>query len=75
MSVESIPNFTRPAAKLWATVPTEVKKPLLSNVWGGNCSHKGTITDFAGTVVGGDLVLQGLCSKYHGDVVRMIERD
>jgi hypothetical protein len=32
MSVESMPSFTDPAAKLWATVPADTKK-LLSKVW------------------------------------------
>lgn len=44
MSIESIPNFTDPAAKLWATVPTDSKKQLLSNVWCGKCRHEITIT-------------------------------
>lgn len=47
MTVESIPKFTGPAAKLWAKVPAHAKKLLLSNVW---CGHAVTITDFAGTV-------------------------
>ena len=73
MTVESIPKFTGPAAKLWAKVPAHAKKLLLSNVWCAHCSHSVTITDFAGTVVGGDLVLQGLCSECRGDVARVIE--
>jgi hypothetical protein len=32
MSIESIPKFTDPAAKLWAKVPVHAKKLLLSNV-------------------------------------------
>jgi hypothetical protein len=73
MNVETIPKFTDPAAKLWATVPTDAKMLLLSNVWCANCSHTVTITDFAGTVAGEDLVLQGLCSECRGDVARVIE--
>ncbi len=73
MTVESIPKFTRHAAKLWATIPANVKKLLLSNVWCVRCSHSVTITDFTGAVKGGDLVLQGLCSECRGDVARVIE--
>lgn len=73
MNVESILKFTRPAAKLWAKVPAHVKKLLLSNVWCGQCRHEVTITDFSGTVVGGDFVLQGLSSECRGDVARVIE--
>lgn len=73
MNVESIPKFTRPAAKLWAKLPAPTKKLLLSDVWCGDCRHTVTITDFAGTVVGGDLLLQGSCSQCRGDVARVIE--
>lgn len=75
MSVEPIPNFTPPAAKLWATVPSGTKKLLLSNVWCGKCRHGVTITNFTGAVKGGDLLLVGLCSICRGDVARVIEMD
>ena len=73
MNVESIPKFTCPAAKLWATVPAQAKKLLLSNVWCVQCRHEVTISDFTGTVKGGDLVLHGFCSECRGDVARLIE--
>jgi len=74
MSIESIPKFTDPAAKLWAKVPAHAKK-LLANVWCVHCRHEVTITNFAGTVAGGDLVQQGLCSECRGDVARLIEME
>jgi hypothetical protein len=73
MNIESIPKFTDPAAKLWASIPTETKKLLLSNVWCGKCRHEVTITNFTGAVKAGDLLLVGLCSECHGDVARVIE--
>ena len=73
MGTESIPNFTPPAAKLWANVPPETKKLLLSNVWCGQCRHEVTITNFTGVIKGGDLLLVGMCSICRGDVARMIE--
>ena len=73
MDVESIPKFTASAAKLWATVPSDTKKLLLSNVWCGKCRHEVTITNFSGAVKAGDLLLVGLCSECHGDVARVIE--
>ena len=73
MSVESIPQFTDPAAKLWAAIPNPTKKLLLSNVWCGPCRHEVTITNFSGAVKAGDLLLVGLCSECHGDVARLIE--
>ena len=74
MTVESIPTFTVPAAKLWAAIPVNVRKMLLSNVWCGKCRHEVTITDFSGAVKAGDLLLVGLCSECRGDVARVIEK-
>ena len=73
MNVESIPTFTSPAAKLWATIPTEAKKRLLANVWCGRCRHEVTITNFTGAANAGDLLLVGLCSECRGDVAKVIE--
>ena len=73
MDIESIPTFTLPAAKLWATIPSNDKKLLLANVWCGKCRHVVTITNFSGAVKSGDLLLVGKCSECHGDVARVIE--
>ena len=72
MTIESIPKFTMPAAKLWAAIPSDSNKLLLSNVWCGKCRHEVTITNFYETVKAGDLLLVGLCSECHGDVARVI---
>lgn len=73
MTVESTPEFTRPAAVLWAAIPSEAKKMLISNVWCGKCRHEVTITNFTGAVSKGDLLLVGKCSECQGDVARVIE--
>jgi hypothetical protein len=73
MTIESIPEFTGPAAKLWAAIPSHGKKLLLTNVWCGKCRHGVTITNFSGVVKAGDLLLVGLCLECHGDVARVIE--
>ena len=73
MTVESISKFTPAAAKLWEAVSTATRKLFLANVWCGNCRHEVTITNFSGTVKGGDLLLVGSCSECHGDVARLIE--
>lgn len=73
MTIESIPKFTGPAAKLWETIPTDTRKMLLSNVWCGKCRHEVIITNFSGAVKAGDLLLVGLCSECLGDVARVIE--
>jgi hypothetical protein len=73
MAIDALPKFTPTAAKLWATIPSDTKKLLLSNVWCGKCRHEVTITNFSGAVKGGDLLLVGLCSECRGDVARVIE--
>jgi hypothetical protein len=73
MTIESIPKFTAPAAKLWATIPEHHKKLLLSNVWCWKCKHEVTITNFSGAVKAGDLLLVGICAECHSDVARVIE--
>lgn len=62
MAVESYPNFTRPDSQR-----------LLAKVWCGQCRHEVTITNFSGTIKGGDLLLAGKCAECHGDVARVIE--
>ena len=73
MSIESIPKFTAPAASLWASISSNSKKLLLSNVWCCKCRHDVTITNFTGVVKDGDLLLVGLCSECRGDVAKMVE--
>lgn len=73
MTIETIPKFTGLAAERWATIPSELKKLLLSNVWCGNCRQEKTITNFSGSIKKGDLLLEGLCSECNGDVARLIE--
>jgi hypothetical protein len=73
VTVESIPNFTAPAAKLWATLPIATKKLLLSNVYCGQCRRAVTITNFSGVVKSGELLLVGKCEECYGDVARVIE--
>jgi hypothetical protein len=74
MPIESIPEFTVPAAKLWAAIPSDGKKLLLSNVWCGKYRHAVTITNFSGAVKGDDLLLVGLCPECRGGVARVIEQ-
>lgn len=73
MTMEPMPKFTAPAAKLWATIPSHDQRQLLANVWCGKCQREVTITNFSGAVRAGDLLLVGLCSECHGDVARVIE--
>lgn len=72
MTVEFLPSFTLPAAKLWRSIPAETRKRLLANVWCVQCRHEVTITNFTGAVKGGDMLLVGLCSECRGDVARFI---
>jgi hypothetical protein len=73
MTIEHIPKFTAPAAKLWAGLTPEARKTLISNVWCGKCGHAVTITNYSGAVKTGDLLLVGICAECRGDVARVIE--
>ena len=72
MSLESIPKFTPPAAKLWSAISAESKKLLLANVWCVSCRHSVIITNFTGVVKSGALLLVGQCAECRGDVARVV---
>lgn len=73
MGVESLPDFTLPARLRRESLPAQIRQRLLANVWCGQCRHEVTITNFSGTIKGGDLLLVGKCAECHGDVARVIE--
>lgn len=73
MGVASLPDFTPPARKRWETIPADLRQRLLSNVWCGHCRHGTTITNFKGTIKGGELVLDGKCAECQGGVARVLE--
>lgn len=74
MAVESLPDFTEPARRRWNAVPADIRQRLLSNVWCAHCSDETTVTDVAGNIRRGDLVLTGRCGRCGGEVARVIER-
>ena len=73
MAVESLPNFTSPARQRRESSVADIRQRLLTNVWCGQCRHEVTITNFSGTIKGGDLLLVGKCAECHGNVARLIE--
>ncbi len=73
MVTEALPNFSRPALQRWESIPANVRQRLLANVWCGQCRNEVTITNFTGTLKGGNLLLVGRCAECHGDVARVIE--
>ena len=73
MTVEALPDFSRPARQRLESTPADIRQRLLANVWCGQCRHEVTITNFTGTIKGDDLHLVGKCAECHGDVARVIE--
>ena len=73
MAIENLPDFTRPARQRWESIPADIRQRLLANVWGGQCRHEVTITNFTGTTKSGNLLPVGKCAECHGDVARVIE--
>jgi len=61
MIIESLPKSPPDTAKLWAAIPAETRKHLLSDVWGGKCQHEVRITNYSGTDKGDDILLVGKC--------------
>jgi hypothetical protein len=73
MAFDPLPNFSPLARQRWESIPAEIRQRLLTNVWCGRCCHEVTITNFSGTIKGGDLLLVGKCAECHGEVARVIE--
>ena len=73
VGVESFPSFTKPARQRWESIPADIRKRLLSNVWCGQCRHETTITNLSGIIKGGDLLLVGKCAECRSDVARVME--
>ncbi len=73
IGVESFPSFTKPARQRWESIPADIRQRLLSNIWCGHCRSETTITNFIGTIKGGDLLLVGQCTECGGDVARVVE--
>lgn len=73
MTVVAMPSFTAPARQRWESIPPEIRKKLLDNVWCVNCCSTVKITNFNGTLEGVNLVLRGECANCHGSVARVIE--
>lgn len=72
---EKTPNQQTQAAMTEARTMARNRMPELaqSNVWCGQCRHETTITNFSGTIKGGDLLLVGKCAECRSDVARVIE--
>ena len=68
-------EFTVEAKALWDSIPLQIQKQLINNVWCPHCSSVTTITDFRGDVEEGDLVLTGKCVKCGEYVARVIENE
>ncbi len=66
MGGESLPDFTPPARQRWESIPAQIRQRLLANVWGGQCRHEVTITNFSGTIKSGHLLLVGTARCFNG---------
>ena len=69
------PEFTEAAQKLWDEIPDASKEKILSNAWCGECLEAVKINPESGSVVDGNLLIQGKCSQCGGEVARFIENE
>ena len=68
-------EFTAQAKTWWDSIPPQIQKQLVKNVWCPHCGGVTTITDFCGNVEEGALVLRGKCAKCGEGVTRVIESE
>lgn len=40
MTVEALPDFSRPARQRWESIPADIRQRLLANVWCGQFATK-----------------------------------
>ena len=69
----SQPRFSPGAAVLWGTLPDDVKKRILKNVFCVKCCQAVEITNFTVTNKDGGLILKGQCAKCGHEVIRVVE--
>lgn len=63
-----------PQAKiLWEKIPAHIRVKLLNNAHCSACRKVVGIGDAKGSVVGGDVILEGVCTTCGGRVCRLIE--
>ena len=61
------------AKKFWNNLPSQTKIKILNNVWCGGCQASTSIAVEMMSIKGGDLLLEGKCTKCNGRVARLIE--
>jgi hypothetical protein len=66
-------NFTPPAQKLWAAIPSEHRIVILNSVWCGYCRETTNMLNIIGSVKGGDLILQGKRERWGNAIGRLVE--
>lgn len=72
-ALDSAKEFTRPAQRLWDSMPEYLQVLLLGDVWCAQCRQVTTIVDFKGNVKNGNLMLRGICARCGEPVGQLIE--
>ncbi len=73
MTIFQFPQFSPEAAKLWEEIPEEFQEMVLDNVFCSHCRDVVRIVDYSGSVVSGDLCLEGNCAICGHKVARLVE--
>ena len=66
------PDMAKEALELWQSLPADIRRMLLSNVWCGECRKAVTIVDYHAELKGA-VVLQGFCGTCGHKVARVID--
>ncbi len=73
MTVETYPNFTDQAVQRWQSIPSDIRRFLITHVRCSSCRKEVTITNFSGVVRLGKLLLVGQCAECRSHIAREIE--
>jgi hypothetical protein len=66
-------QLTKQASKFWNAMPVRERQQILANVYCVRCGGSVSIADASGTIKGGNLMLEGKCSKCGHEVARLVE--
>lgn len=65
--------FSSEAEIRWGTIPKQIQKNILDNVWCSHCSHQTTLILESAKMERKDLILRGTCKVCGKSVCRVVE--
>jgi len=66
-------TFTLPARRRWELLPAAARQAITNAAWCVSCAKTRAMLVKGGSIVRGDLVLSGNCSRCGGEMGRLVE--